>query len=84
MRDEPDAFDDLSLLSRLRLHLRRHFGALASIGFALVAVGAIQFHEHMSPALVRVSALAAAGAAKTVRAAHSAMTSAALPFVIRG
>ena len=84
MRNEPDAFDDLTFWSRARLRFRARLGALASIGFVLAAVGAIQFHEHMSPALDRVAAVAAAGVTKTARVAQLAVMSAALPFFIRG
>lgn len=84
MRNEPDALDDLTFWSRTRLHLRRRLGALASIGFVLAAVGAIHFHEHMSPALDRVASIAAAGAAKTARVAQLAVMTATLPFFIRG
>ena len=64
--------------------MRERLRALASIGFMLLAVGAIQFQEHMSPVLDRFADVCATQTAKTIRVANLAVMSAALPFFIRG
>ena len=58
--------------------------AMASVVFVLIAVGSIQFHEQMSPALDRLAGGWAHAASKTLRNANLALMSAALPFFVRG
>ncbi len=86
MREETDALDYgfSGIWSHTRSFFRDGLRAFVSIGFVLIAVGAIQFQEHMSPTLDRLTGAAAAGAAKTLRVANLAVMSAALPFFIRG
>ena len=86
MREETDALDYgfAGIWSHTRSAVRDSIRAFVSIGFVLIAVGAIQFQEHMSPTLDRLVGVAAAGAAKTMRVANLAVMSAALPFFIRG
>ena len=83
MRDDDGLFG-FSLWSHARLLMRERLRALASIGFILVAVGAIHFQEHMSPTLDRLASVATESAAKTLRVANLAVMSAALPFFLRG
>jgi hypothetical protein len=86
MREETDALEYgfAGIWSHARSMAHNSLRAFASIGFVLIAVGAIQFQEHMSPTLDRLAGVAAAGAAKTIRVANLAVMSAALPFFIRG
>ena len=70
--------------SGMRSFARDRMSALASLGFMLLAVGAIQFQEQMSPVLGRLGDVWITQAAKTVRSANLALMSAALPFFLRG
>lgn len=81
MREESDIQD---FWSAVRLLFRNHMRALASIGFMLVAVGAIHYEEHLSPTLGRFVDACTTQATKTARVAQLAWMSAALPFLIRG
>jgi hypothetical protein len=86
MRDDRDTLEYglAGLWSQLRYAARDNLRTLASIGFMLLAVGAIQFQENMSPTLGRITGFAVAGASKTFRVANQAVMSAALPFFLRG
>jgi len=83
MHDEEALYGFSGFMARTRGLMREHVRFWASIGFMLLAVGAIHFQEHMSPTIDRITNAAATGASKTLRVANGAMMSAALPFFIR-